>query len=68
MFTKTAIALAIVVGSVSGALAATKKQTSQPARQAQTAKHAQQGFFYCSPDGRYCGGAEYWETFRYTDE
>ena len=57
MFTKLTVALAIALGTISGAMAATKKPVN----------HTQQGnaFFYCSQDGRYCGGAEYWENFRY---
>jgi hypothetical protein len=54
MFTKITVALAIALGTITGAMAATK-----------TPPKAQQNSGYtCSGDGMYCGNAAYWEGFR----
>lgn len=58
MFTKTAIALAIVFCSVTGALAATKKHSANPTPNANGTYDGSQGFNYRGDD-------EYWRRFRY---
>jgi hypothetical protein len=80
MLTKTMMALAITVASVSGALAAGKthkhvRHTHNPATahamattpKAQAQRRSSNGYT-CSADGQYCGDADYWEGFRDTGD